>query len=1249
MKEKHFWKDPCLYIAVLLNVAVHHVWFFSTAILTHGDSGFNFPEQIAQVTSFQVWSSAGLGGITTMPSSHPYIYLAGLLARAGISSPVIQRIIFFWPMVIVGSIGSYLLIKKVSGSGLGGLLGSIVFNFNTFFIISTSGHITIATAIAWFPLAIYLFMIFVEKPTLKSAVVCTLPLFIISLFEFRVFYVCSFALLLFYFFSLPHKGDPRGLPSFTALFFLPIVLTILLNAYWLISFFGGGLEGGLEGVIVGRALFSGGSTGTNGLHNALTLFAPMWSGGKLVTFSVHSIPPYWFLVPIAAFSTLFFDKLRKDRRVLYFAFLALVGIFLTKFFYPPFPGVYEWLYNNFPGFNAFREPSKFPFLIYMPYAVLLGCLVGHLQQRASGKGWKKAGVFILAALIALPFLLNAVPVASGSAGTLFVGRELPDDYEVFKEFVRGQPEYFRTLWVPTYSRWSYYDDQHPMISCVDTIQDDWKALLPPERSDIFKPDNILYVLQRPYAMELLRNASVKFVVVPLQDTANDDDFFAYYGGDRQLFVDSLNELEFLEREDIGTGELVVYRNRDYEDQAFAADGAFRMDADGDLDSQFLLAEEIWGADLPFTLDAESPAAFGIEDLLATEEGEAPITDEVSLQVPAADEGKTRSLRSNRGMGELNCLLAGGKVVLKRLDTGRLLQGARLLAGSLEGEEVLQTLQVDPGAEWWLEANGVWMRLEEGRELKLGEMGRISSLRLYRTQKENLIPDGSFEEGPWQGEVTDDSEGGSQSVVDVERVEGIASEGTYSLQIEAVGGVAGAYRSFAVEGDRDYCLSFDYRSPDAKLAGYSIHFNDEDETVLSRQLPVSGLGWTHYQRGLRVPTGASVATLYLYSYGDEDQGYATNLYDDCELRGFDYGDSLDIMEFRYRFEEVPLQDPDGELELDFQARESSGKNLISNPSFEGGTWGEEVTDSNEYDDQPVLAMALDEEQATHGRYSLRLETTRHLAATYTVFPVEENRDYFLNFDYQSPNASAAGFSLHFNDEAQTIYSERLPVTDAEWQHLQRSITSPLEATVAVLYVYGYESDGFSTMINRYDNFSFFKVTSGTGLYYLIDQTKMRAGRAEVIDVVDLEPTRKMITVESNGDPFVLILGQGYDADWTIESIKGLIADAEKNRADTPEGSSEQSLEAEVSHFSADGNLNAWRIDPVDTKDGAVGTNDTDLAIYQMVLEFTPQAQVAPGSAISFAAGLAILIYLLYLAVRSVRNRVKKGRVKIRAAR
>jgi len=62
---------------------------------------------------------------------------------------------------------------------------------------------------------------------------------------------------------------------------------------------------------------------------------------------------------------------------------------------------------------------------------------------------------------------------------------------------------------------------------------------------------------------LFDSSLIKYVIVPLQDKANDDDFFVYYGNDRNFYIRELDQIPWLKKIDIGTKELVVYENEGY--------------------------------------------------------------------------------------------------------------------------------------------------------------------------------------------------------------------------------------------------------------------------------------------------------------------------------------------------------------------------------------------------------------------------------------------------------------------------------------------------------------------------------------------------------------------------------------------------------------------------------------------------------------------------------------------------------------
>ncbi|MCK5320109.1 hypothetical protein KAJ61_01835, partial [Candidatus Parcubacteria bacterium] len=166
--------------------------------------------------------------------------------------------------------------------------------------------------------------------------------------------------------------------------------------------------------------------------------------------------------------------------------------------------------------------------------------------------------------------------------------------------------------------------------------------------------------------------------------------------------------------------------------------------------------------------------------------------------------------------------------------------------------------------------------------------------------------------------------------------------------------------------------------------------------------------------------------------------------------------------------------------------TNNKNFIPNASFQEGLWDKEVGDCNAYDNNPVLNMKigitgnafagiekLDSINSEENQY-LQLEAIRHIACTTNEFLVQANADYLFSFDYQSPNAKNAGYYLQFNDLDKTTISERIFISDTNWNTFSKKIKTPVGATSARLYLYAYSADEKTNIINRYDNFSLLKL-------------------------------------------------------------------------------------------------------------------------------------------------------------------------------
>ncbi len=376
-------KNYYLFILIAFAVLVHHSWFFNLSPISYGDSGYSLTESVQELWIPSVWvSSDSLGSIIGMPNYYPVqlsISLAdNFLNKIGLqdlSVQIIQRLFYFFLVVIFSSWFSYSLFFYLTKNPLASFVGSIVYNFNTFFLISASGQMLLTVAYTFFPMVLYSLMLLLEKREFKNAVFLSLLLLICGSYEFRATYVLLWMLFFYFIFDTWLNFKRKVLIKNTSLIFSSVFIFVSLSAFWLIGILNN-YDQYQQGIALGRGIFRGPVT-NNLILSSFTLDHLFWSGGKMIPFLINPIPIYMFFTPVLVFSTLFFYKkdLRYKNKIIFFLSLALVGIFLSKFYFPPLPGFYGWMYNHFPGFNAFREPSKFNVLIYLSYSALIAFFI----------------------------------------------------------------------------------------------------------------------------------------------------------------------------------------------------------------------------------------------------------------------------------------------------------------------------------------------------------------------------------------------------------------------------------------------------------------------------------------------------------------------------------------------------------------------------------------------------------------------------------------------------------------------------------------------------------------------------------------------------------------------------------------------------------------------------------------------------------------------------------------------------------
>lgn len=551
-------------------IFLYKEWFIYSGILTFGDWYVVEPDWLREAFSLPyIWSSSvNLGDSVLVMSFYPVTLAMGVLGRMGFGFGTVERIAFMWPIILASVAGTYIFSYHVLKSRIGAVVATLVYFLNTYFMLGRTGHLTLMVAYSLFPIILYFYHKLSQKRSLTSILILSLLLSVVSFYEIRAFYILAFVILFFVMFFLDLKSkNLREIVIDLGYMGTPLFVAGAVNLYWILAL--SQIQAVETGEFFHRILFG---NAFMSLERATTLFHPFWSGAGLTTFVIQTTPIYFWLIPIMAFIGLYVG--RHDRRILFYGLLALVGILLTKQVDTPFPLLYEWLYAHFPGFIAFREASKFYSLIALSYSILIGSSIkwawDDYQHYSSNRQLHMVLAVLITLMTSCVFLFNARPILNGDLKDLLTNREQPTDYKIFSDrLTQGDSEDFsRTLWVPIWSRWSYYTETHPRMNMLNMLSAQWGNVWKDYGSE--EELNYINILQQPFSDKLLELSSIQYVVIPTRDLQNDDDFFVNYGG-RGQYVRNMRSIPFLEEIDGKTEELLVFENKGYRPHIYTSD------------------------------------------------------------------------------------------------------------------------------------------------------------------------------------------------------------------------------------------------------------------------------------------------------------------------------------------------------------------------------------------------------------------------------------------------------------------------------------------------------------------------------------------------------------------------------------------------------------------------------------------------------------------------------------------------------
>lgn len=315
-----------------------------------------------------------------------------------------------------------------------------------------------------------------------------------------------------------------------------------------------------------------------------------------------------------------------------------------------------------------------------------------------------------------------------------------------------------------------------------------------------------------------------------------------------------------------------------------------------------------------------------------------------------------------------------------------------------------------------------------------------------------------------------------------------------------------------------------------------------------------------------------------------------------------------------YEKFPLKISDGNIifvakinldqgphEIILSAPESI--NLVSNPSFEEGVWGE-VMDITAYSLLKPEISSKQSSDVADGRFSLRLSTDQNTAATFAhINNFKPGQIYKVSFSARHLAGEQPRFSIWENEDKtlsprfntysgpwgspdpQTNFSLVQKLLDNyEWTHYEFIFKPNVKSQAAGIVFYA-DPPEIGGTANLYDDVKVERVfTNPILLKYSSGQNERKTPS---VSFTKLIPTRYEVEIKGASDPYFLVFSESYHPGWKL-SVEG-------------------------KHLVMNGFANGWYI----TKPGD----------YKITIEFAPQKIYYLSGGVSILAFLTLLGHLL----------------------
>jgi hypothetical protein len=474
-------------IGIILLLWVYIPWIHAGS-LGGGDWHYQY-QKFSSSSIFSFWNEEngnGLGG-TTLPIFGLNIYyrtLGTFFTQVGFSWDIAERLIFSIPFLIFGIYSSYKFSILFSNNFLYRYLSVLIFMTNTYILmIVGGGQLGIALAYAISPLVVYSFLVLhnLHEPLQRCVGIITCSVFyaILMLFDLRIAYTIGMLVILITIGKLIiHKNTLYSVFPI----FISFICSFFLLAFWLVPFIyfrNDGLQLLSEnGSIIDSLKFFS----VADFSHTLSLLHPNWP--ENIFGKVYFMQGEFLIIPILTYCGLLLHSKIKYKNLIspsnvqnnlygkpidylnsifFFSFVGLFGAFLAKGIHEPFGKVYEYLFRSMPGFNIFRDPTKWYLLIVLSYIVTIPFSLEVIEKKFLYQYVKSKSLIISIFFIIIWIFLQRQAYSYGLNQT-FSPKVVPENYILISNYLQKDTKFSRILWVPEPDSFSYSSSIHPSVS-----------------------------------------------------------------------------------------------------------------------------------------------------------------------------------------------------------------------------------------------------------------------------------------------------------------------------------------------------------------------------------------------------------------------------------------------------------------------------------------------------------------------------------------------------------------------------------------------------------------------------------------------------------------------------------------------------------------------------------------------------------------------------------------------------------------